>query len=210
MTLELTLHTVSVDNAETKFFVQNFFDIVVGIEIDNETSFLPENSKLAQAIEYDESQIDSTKLVVPSVLALRSIAFFKGPISRRSKKYTPYNCHTFADFMEGQPSVDYGTFPYSHTAPEIVSSGFEATYPLKEGVRGVIGESSLPSRLMCRRLRTCHSLIGLGKNNPRCLQITNTNQFMALAQYDSLIENYHSRYSMSNIRLYTAEPSNSA
>lgn len=162
------------------------FRRIVGMDIGDETVWVAGTGDFLKHPEYDPEESASETLQLSDGLALKVKVFFRNWLaSSEIRQAGSYNCHSFADFASvGEPESpsQFSTRRHILAARQMVAGWAEATQPLEMGQHGVIADE---------RAKPLHSVIGLGEDNPECLQVTQVFGSMALDRYDAILDYYN-------------------
>lgn len=117
-----------------------------------------------------------------------------------------YNCHSFASSIaDDRPAIN--AFFGERRARKIIEAGVEATSPPAAGRQLVIGGIGKARLRRGIKGKPEHSMISLGPDDPRCLQVTSLWGYMALARYDNLFRSYGVGEKESDSQVYLREAS---
>jgi hypothetical protein len=131
--------------------------------------------------QYNPDDINRRELPSTPELSQRLADFFDTYlISRRGRRY---NCHKFALWMSGVeiPEVA-GDSDWTEIAEPMMEDGTRHEGPLALGKMGIIGHK------MGGHPRALHSVVGLGEDNPECLQVMGLNGYLGIDTYDHALE----------------------
>lgn len=121
--------------------------------------------------------IDTEESILPlnEYQAAKLLQFFKDWFLHLRTGAPKINCHWFARWM-----TDAHTDTVDHTPNmDIIQNGVP-TQTLAIGQAGILGFR------MNNQSAVVHSLIGLGSENPKCLQVMAMNGYLATADYDTV------------------------
>lgn len=132
------------------------------------------------------------KLRVPPLFARRLLLFMKKYVAAydpesadaQMEDNETYNCHRFALDMVGVPTTD--RYQAGALAKSLAVICAPRSTPLPLGTYAVVRNKD-PRQ---KRARLAHSFIGLGKDNPDCLQVVFTGGHIGLAPYEQVLADY--------------------
>jgi len=171
---------------------------VVGLSIGegmSEELWTPQGANHDQ-LEYDKSDTDAISIGVKQDIAYRLGSFFnrfhvEGPnhfanpdentvAPDDTSDYSRANCHRFGYWMKGAIVAEGKEIPAepSHMTRE----GFWVKPPLPQGKHAALGRNSSAP----------HSVVGLGKDSDKCVQVMSTGGPMGIDTYENVLAYYDS------------------
>ena len=206
---ELILHTLNPQvERPASLPAPGPYERIVGVTTDgNETIWEPNAGLPAPESPDFPDRTTAHALEVPTFLAVRTGMFFLHRVIGGKDFFASYgflfdyNCHSFASFITDKTPVANSHFG-TRLARRVIGKGLEAAPPLQMGEHGVLGRVDATQRRKSRALRPVHSIVGLGPEDPRCLQVTSLFGYMALGTYENVLEHFDAGQETSNNRLY--------
>lgn len=175
---------------------------VVGIEVMGEATWAISGPDQAEGDHYEPAEAAPLALDASPLFGARLAAFFKRYLAAERKSQADYNCHRFAHWMGGIEGSD--VFRLLSPPDHILKQGHEVEGSLPLGAHGVIG-SRVHTHGDYHGLAK-HSVVGLGEDNPDCIQVTALGGYLAIASYQDVLGEYNKHYSVANINRLFALP----
>jgi hypothetical protein len=165
-------------------FLPAFHRVVGIVDPGGYTSWASPYATHDPASAYNRSDATELRLNGSRIFNRRLFNFFQRLFVQYDTRLPDYNCHAFAGWMTGL--TDIYTSSDITGATQLVTSGALALKPLELGQHGALGI----------RLRSygaaMHSVIGLGPDNPNCIQVMQLHGHIGIAPYTD-VHRYYDR-----------------
>lgn len=188
------------------------YDRVVGVDVPDSDKTLWTVDVVPEDFEskFDPKDTEREELKLPQNMALNLLAFFKKHLTDSDgERDLFYNCHRFAYNLGGSEPQSglVGTI----SAGEVIKFGEKTDPPLSIGQHAVYGAFHGEESSSNGLAQPLHSVVGLGQEEERCLQVCDIEGHLGLRKYVS-VEAYYQNFNqnlfyggLKNLGFYTAK-----
>lgn len=189
------------------------YDRVVGIGVPDSDEPLWTVDVVPEDFEskFDPKDTEREELKLPHDMALNLISFFKKHLrDNDGERDLFYNCHRFAYNLGG--SEPQSGLAGTISASEVIKFGEKTDPPLDIGRHAVYGAFHGEGSSARGLPQPLHSVVGLGQEEERCLQVGDMEGHLGLRKYvniDAYYQNFNQDLyyaGLKNLGFYTATP----